>query len=159
MRMTAIGWLVIALAWPMGSIAQGSQSADLAGADANGNGVRDDIEQVLEENAELNRSQTAAVFSMARTLQALIIEGAALGPDPFKVTELRDELAAPIACLMFLLPNIEEYTRINNLVERQLVNTPARLRAYQDAIGLLRRSPFPAKPVAQVSCDQMEDRN
>jgi hypothetical protein len=113
-----------------GKLPKLDRSSDIAGPDANGNGVRDDIEEYIVKNYT-NEKERKAVMQDARAMQASLLVDVS---DILAIKKVGLQMSRSVNCL-FSIFNAEGDLKqnphaISRQVEAITTNTKPRLKAY-----------------------------
>jgi len=102
------------------------RSTDIAGPDANANGVRDDIEAWIAAQA-LSESQKKALLQKARTLQQTLLASL---DDKDALQRAGESLAASSRCGMLQFPEYSDFSKLAGQIEAMTANTRQRAERY-----------------------------
>jgi hypothetical protein len=98
----------------------------IAGPDANGNGVRDDIESWIQAQ-QVNEVQRKALLQDARATQRTLVVDLR---DPAALQEVGDGLAASSKCGGDSFPDFDDFYRLSGKIEGMTANTKQRAMRY-----------------------------
>ncbi|MFM0053730.1 hypothetical protein [Caballeronia grimmiae] len=102
------------------------RSTDLKGPDADNNGLRDDIDSYVAKQG-YTAIQKMAVLQYAKALQAAVV--AHTTDRPTAIT-LSDKVDYAINCVYAQFSNANDAYQINDLYQKLIVNTAARMNSY-----------------------------
>jgi len=102
------------------------RSADLAGPDANSNGVRDDIEAWIH-SLKLSDVQTKALMQDARATQRTLVVSL---DDKDALQRAGEGLAASSQCGMLQFPEYSDFSKLAGQIEAMTANTRQRAERY-----------------------------
>ncbi|HEX9503694.1 MAG TPA: hypothetical protein VF974_05230 [Patescibacteria group bacterium] len=97
--------------------------SDLAGTNANHNGVRDDVEDYILKTYT-NKNVQLALFQEARAIQSALIHSA--DPSVYNM-DVKNSIKA-VDCLYYV--NKKNAYKMTREIEVRMINTPQRLRAW-----------------------------
>jgi hypothetical protein len=115
-----------------GAIPKLDRGSDLAGPDANGNGIRDDIDAFIAEQSYTS-SQRSAVEQLARALQRATAGGAATTGEARAIMQ---QVQNGADCVLSRF-NTATAAAVGRTYEKYTANTEARVRAYLNFDSLL----------------------
>jgi len=125
----ALPWFADAQTRPLeqsGAYPKLDRSTDIAGPDANANGVRDDIEAWIAAQA-LSESQKKALLQKARTLQQTLLASL---DDKDALQRAGEGLAASSRCGMLQFPEYSDFSKLAGQIEAMTANTRQRAERY-----------------------------
>jgi hypothetical protein len=131
--------------------------ATLEGIDADGDGIRDDIQRYIALTYPESSKTRAALRQAAIALQKTILES----PDEESALNTTELEARASECIRYIHP--DEGRNIDNMLIAEFLNTPERSRAYLEYDSKLGGHVFGTKDLDEykTSCtfepDQMED--
>lgn len=102
------------------------RSADIAGPDANGNGVRDDIEAWIN-SLKLGDAQTRALMQDAQATQRTLLVSL---DDKAALQGTGEGLAASSQCGMLQFPEYSDFSKLAGKIEAMTANTRQRAERY-----------------------------
>jgi len=109
-----------------GGYPQLDRSADIAGPDADGNGVRDDVDQWISTQP-LSDSQRKALTQKARSLQNTLLVSL---DDKAALQSAGEGLAASSRCGMLQFPEYSDFSKLAGKIEAMTANTRQRAERY-----------------------------
>jgi hypothetical protein len=102
------------------------RSSDIAGPDANGNGVRDDIEAWIKAQP-VNEAQRKALIQDARATQRTLVVDL---KDQAALQKTGEGLAASLNCGGINFPDYADFSRLAGKIEAMTANTKERAMRY-----------------------------
>ena len=103
------------------------RSTDIAGPDANVNGVRDDIETWIDGRAALSKAQRMALMQKAKSLQQTLVVDL---QDPSALQKAGDGLAASSNCGIIQFSPYATFSKLSGKIESMTANTRERAARY-----------------------------
>jgi hypothetical protein len=120
----------------------------LAGVDADGDGVRDDVQRFIVENYGYSERGVRALNNLARSYQMQILTGDSASQE--QVRTLTDQITKTATCLIRSVDEKLTYENVTDSVKNRMLNTPERrARAYKFQ-GLFVGGPLDERPVEEA---------
>ena len=97
----------------------------LAGVDADGDGVRDDVQRFIVENFGYSERGVAALNNRARSYQMQILAGDSVSREQVQIWS--DQISKDASCLIGSVDRQElTFENVTNSVRKRMLNTPER---------------------------------
>ena len=109
-----------------GSIPVLDRTPDVAGVDANTNGIRDDIDSYIN-TMPITEDQKKGVIQLAKTVQESLLVDVTNGADLRKINQ---GISRSIQCLSVKFPNVQERLEVITSIESKTANTRERTDKY-----------------------------
>lgn len=100
--------------------------ATLAGIDANANGVRDDVEQYISQSHPNSAKERAALTQYAKVAQSALLDA----NDKALSIQHAEEADRAMECGWYTFPSDDAYDNSHTSLQKVILNTDARNRAY-----------------------------
>lgn len=110
-----------------GALPSLDRSDAIAGPDANGNGVRDDIEQWIDNRQDLTPAQKRAALQMAAVMQRLLLVDL---KDDAALQASAEASADAVSCLHDNFTEFDKASKLGRQIEAFTANTEPRARRY-----------------------------